>query len=93
MQGDGSEGRRIGPGVGVTTLYSNLVAEWIHFTLFWIILPTIKTESVNFFGGLMNSATKASLAAPKVRFVVQDSGLWGSEGSRCPRSRGLGFRD
>ena len=52
-----------------------------------------KTESVNFFGGLMNSATKASLAAPKVRFVVQDSGLWGSEGSRCPRSRGLGFRD
>ena len=34
-----------------------LVAEWIHFTLFWIILPTIKLK-VYTFGGLMNSATK-----------------------------------
>ena len=34
-----------------------LVAEWIHFTLFGIMIPTIKAESVHFWG-LMNSATK-----------------------------------
>ena len=34
-----------------------LVAEWIHFILLGIILPTIKVESVHFLG-LMNSATK-----------------------------------
>ena len=34
-----------------------LVDEWIHFTLFGIILPTIKTKRVHFWG-LMNSATK-----------------------------------
>ena len=34
----------------------NLVAEWIHFTLFGIILPTIKLKVYTF--GLMNSATK-----------------------------------
>ena len=35
------------------------VAEWIHFTLFEIILPTIKLKmySVHFLG-LMKSATK-----------------------------------
>ena len=35
----------------------SLVAEWIHFTLLGIILPTIKPK-VYTFGGLMNSATK-----------------------------------
>ena len=34
-----------------------LVAEWIHFTLFRIILPTIKLK-VYTFEGPMNSATK-----------------------------------
>ena len=34
-----------------------LVAEWIHFTLFGIVLPTLKPK-VYTFGGLMNSATK-----------------------------------
>ena len=34
-----------------------LVAEWIHFTLLGIILPTIKLK-VYTLGGLMNSATK-----------------------------------
>ena len=34
-----------------------LVAEWIHFALFGIILPTINTESVHFLG-LMNSAAR-----------------------------------
>ena len=34
-----------------------LVAEWIHFTLFGIILPTV-TLQVYTFGGLMNSAAK-----------------------------------
>ena len=27
-----------------------LVAEWIHFTLFWIILPTIKLKVYTFWG-------------------------------------------
>ena len=40
-------------GVRVITL----VAEWIHFTRFWILLPTIKLK-VCTFGGIMNSATK-----------------------------------
>ena len=31
--------------------FKHLVAEWIHFTLFAIILPTIKLE-VYTFGGL-----------------------------------------
>ena len=35
-----------------------LVAEWIHFTLFWI-LPTLNLK-VYTFGGLMNSATNLS---------------------------------
>ena len=34
-----------------------LVAEWIHFTLLGIIVPTIKLK-VYTFSGLMNSATK-----------------------------------
>ena len=34
-----------------------LVAEWIHFTLFGIIITHYKTESVHFWG-LMNSATR-----------------------------------
>ena len=37
-----------------------LVAEWIHSTLFGIILPTIKLK-VYTVGGLMNSATKVFL--------------------------------
>ena len=36
---------------------SVLVAEWIHFTRFGTILPTLKLK-VYTFGGLMNSATK-----------------------------------
>ena len=35
----------------------DLVAEWRHFTLFGIILPTIKLK-VQTFGGFVNSATK-----------------------------------
>ena len=35
----------------------SLVAEWIHFILFGILLPTRKLK-VYTFGGLMNSATK-----------------------------------
>ena len=27
-----------------------LVAEWIHFTLFWIMLPTIKLKVYTFWG-------------------------------------------
>ena len=34
-----------------------LVAEWIHFTLFGMVSPTINPK-VYTFGGLMNSATK-----------------------------------
>ena len=34
-----------------------LVAEWIHFTLFGIILPTMKGKVYTFLG-LMNLATK-----------------------------------
>ena len=42
---------------------SNLIAEWIHFTLFGIIVlvPTIKLK-VYTFGGLMNSATEVNMA-------------------------------
>ena len=36
---------------------SNLIAEWIHFTLFGDSITHYKTESVH-FSGLMNSATK-----------------------------------
>ena len=35
----------------------DLVAEWIHFTLFGIILPTIKLKVCTCWG-LMNPATK-----------------------------------
>ena len=38
----------------------NLVAEWIHFTLFGIILATIILKVYTFWG-LMNSATKYTL--------------------------------
>ena len=38
--------------------HAQLVAEWIHITLFGIILTTIKLK-VYTFGGLMNSATKS----------------------------------
>ena len=37
--------------------YNDLVAEWIHFTLFWDKTTHYRTESVHFLG-LMNSATK-----------------------------------
>ena len=40
----------------------DLVAEWIHFTLFGIIVPTIKLK-VQAFGGIMNSATKKTATA------------------------------
>ena len=39
----------------------DLVAEWIHFTLFGIILPTIKLKVCTFWG-LTNSATKMTFA-------------------------------
>ena len=32
-----------------TSLIDVLAAEWIHFTLFGIILPTNKTKSVHFW--------------------------------------------
>ena len=38
-------------------MLENLVAEWIHFALFWDNITHYKTTSVH-FGGLMNSATK-----------------------------------
>ena len=38
--------------------YSILVAEWIHFTLLGIVVPTIKLKVYTFLG-LVNSATKA----------------------------------
>ena len=44
----------------MATLMPHLVAEWIHFALFGIVLPHYKTKSVHFFG-LMSSATKLSL--------------------------------
>ena len=37
--------------------FRRLVAEWIHFTLFGKILPTIKLKVYTFLG-LMNSATR-----------------------------------
>ena len=40
---------------------SNVVAEWIHFTLFWENIAHYKTKSVRFWG-LMNSATKVMKA-------------------------------
>ena len=43
--------------------YSILVAEWIHFTLLGIVVPTIKLKVYTFLG-LVNSATK-----------IRDSGL------------------
>ena len=36
----------------LTAVMSSLVAEWIHFTLFGIILPTIKLKVYTFWGGL-----------------------------------------
>ena len=39
------------------SLQRALVAEWIHFTLSGIILPTLKLKVYTFWG-LMNSATK-----------------------------------
>ena len=52
---------------------NSLVAEWIHFTLFGILLPTThyKTESLHFWG-LMNSATK-------ILYPQLESFLWNSE--------------
>ena len=65
----GQEAVRQRPG---RCLRGNLVAEWIHFTLFEIILLThYKTESV-YFLELLNSATKVSVSC----FVCQGSGLW-----------------
>ena len=63
--------------VTASTTIVILVAEWIHFTLFGIILPTIKGKCVH-FGGLMNSATKLcamqqydwSFASPALLFVA-----------------------
>ena len=40
-------------------VYGVLVAEWIHFTLLGIILPTLKL-------GLMNSATKVLSVSTRV---------------------------
>ena len=37
-------------GVFADVLEEALVAEWIHFTLFWIILPTIKLKVYTFWG-------------------------------------------
>ena len=45
----GVRGLEFGVGLGVHGL--ELVAEWIHFTLFGIILPTMKLK-VHTFGGL-----------------------------------------
>ena len=40
------------------SVHINLVAEWIHFTLFGIILPTMKLKVYTFGVGLMNSGTQ-----------------------------------
>ena len=50
-----------------------LVAEWIHFTLFGIILSNIKPK-VYTFGGLKNSAAKF-LACRDLRRVPTVQGL------------------
>ena len=50
-----------------------LVAEWIHFTLVGIILPTIKLK-VRTLGGLMNSATKVLASLQGFGALVQKSG-------------------
>ena len=56
----------------------NLVAEWIHFRLLGIILPTIKLK-VYTFGGLMNSATKLI-----VKFLPNPADRW--QAGQCPES-------
>ena len=67
-----------------------LVAEWIHFTLFGIRLPTVKLK-VYTFGGLMNSATK-TLCVPgsgsrvQERFTLQQPSV---EASACTTVHGL----
>ena len=51
-----------------------LVVEWIHFTLFGIILPTIKLK-VCTAGALMNSATKKYMGPSSQGFTVTRSGF------------------
>ena len=50
-------------------VYRVLVAEWIHYTLFGIELPTIKLK-VYTFGGLLNSATKLNSIIPLVVILI-----------------------
>ena len=53
-----------------------LVAEWIHFTLFWDSSTHYKTEGVNFLG-LMNSATKYPTAAKRILGFLGEGLGWG----------------
>ena len=46
------------------------VAAWIHFSLFWIILPTnITILKVYTLGGLMNSSAKMRLLFSQKDFI------------------------
>ena len=45
----------------------HLVAEWIHFTLFWDYITHYKTESVHFLG-LVNPAAKKRALGSSVFF-------------------------
>ena len=64
----------------------DLVAEWIHFTLFGRMLPTIKLK-VYTFGGLMNSATKFECVISPEGVLIASS-----PGRQEFRIEGLGFR-
>ena len=56
----------------VMWLLDGFVAEWIHFTLLGIILPTIKLKVYTFLG-LMNSATKTGKSSPKRNFTSSNA--------------------
>ena len=55
-------------GLSVLGFTAFFVAEWIHCTLFWIILPTIKLK-VYSFGGLWTQQLS--------NLGVQSFGCWG----------------
>ena len=60
--------------VGFRSKYG-LVAEWIHFALFGIILPTIKLN-VCTFGGLCTQQQDRSTIVSKAFCVIESSGVF-----------------
>ena len=58
------------------SLIVTLVAEWIHLTLLGVILPAIQLK-VNTVGGLMNSATKVTVALTLAQHPVLYITLFG----------------